>query len=739
MNPLEVVSFDVFDTLIGRARFYPDSVFDRVALQARFPEFKSLRKQAEARSDGTWDSIWKEFLKISGKQTSFVDQLAKAEWQTELEETFPIVSVCRLVTPQDIFISDMYITREMMVQLLEKNGLGKIDPSRIFVTPGGKSQAWIWQKISEKGIKIKEHIGDNSHSDVSSPSSKGISAFHYTGSQYTKSESSLVSIDRSDLANLSRIVRLSNPFDKGESSSLWNEFASMNVPFLVSAAHGVKSLVQEKKIRRVLFATRDCCFLEKVFGLLFPEVERHTFYCSRALYFNPTTDYIRYAKKLIDDDTLIVDIHGTGASLIAFIQGGLSVKPRILMISVSNSGEEIKKYGKGHLFIDGIGDNLERLNVDKVGTYFDFVGDTPIHQHNELDESKVKVLHDCFEKSIEIMERYFLKDLKDPNRSKWTDKFTSWCIANFHPETAKAAFVWEPYHFYTVCDLDHRRSEYRKKLGLSINQGAKCPQVVEQNKREEEEEHKQKQTQIAWKSQIGQDRYYVENVSRGAKKGFFLDIGAHNGVDLSNTFVLEKNFDWKGICIEANPFVFESLIKNRSAICVNVCLWSSEEEIVLEFPKANEIPEGNDMLVRISGLQGNDNYFASQFQQKERYKTIGVKLQTVLEQNNCPSVIDYLSIDIEGAELQVLKPFDFAKYHINFIAIEHGYRQEYRKQIRDFLLSKGFKLHRENQFDDEYENAIQKPTFEKTSKNQETIVVQNARLRRFPLGISIHK
>jgi len=719
---IKVASFDVFDTLIGRAHGHPDSIFDRVERETKFNDFKNLRKKAESQSDGTWNSIWEQFTKITNEKPHVVNFLKEKEWNIELEETFPIVPICKQVKSNDIFVSDMYITVEMMQQLLEKNGLGKVDKNKIFVSPGGKSQGWIWDTVKQKGYQVTDHIGDNLHSDVQTPKTKGIQTHHYQASQYTTKELDLIKISMFDLANLSRMLRLSNSQVEDVKFNLWNEFVSTNIPFLVMGAHGVYSKMKEKNIKRVLFATRDCCFLQKVFQKLYPDVEAHTFYASRVLYFHPTIDYIQYASKLIDNDTLIVDIHGTAHSLTEFIKGALKTKPHIMMMSISGNGQYIKNYGKGYYFVDGIGDNIERLNVDLVGTYFDFVGNQAISQHNELDESKVKVLHQCFQLAMIFMDKHFYS-LKDNKIYGWSNESTKWCLSHFHPNVAKSAFVWEPTHFYAVCDLDHRRNEYRQKLKLGTYKDAKCPKVVEENKTNNHivKIHlpviapKFDSSKIEYKSQIGQDKYYVENVINYGINGFFLDIGAHNGVNLSNTFVLEKNLGWKGICIEANPFVFEDLKKNRSSICVNQCLWSKETMLELEFPKSNEIPEGNDMLVRISGLEGNDNYFSSQFQKKDKHKVKTTTLEKVLDLNNCPLIIDYMSIDIEGAELEVLKVFNFAKYHINFITIEHGYRNDYKLKIREFLKLKGFKLHRENQFDDEFENEIQKVTYSSNS------------------------
>ncbi len=73
-------------------------------------------------------------------------------------------------------------------------------------------------------------------------------------------------------------------------------------------------------------------------------------------------------------------------------------------------------------------------------------------------------------------------------------------------------------------------------------------------------------------SQHGQDKYLVEEVFNYKENGFFLEIGAHDGISFSNTYCLEKDFHWRGICVEPIPELFEKLKNNRQCICENVCI-----------------------------------------------------------------------------------------------------------------------------------------------------------------------
>ena len=70
---------------------------------------------------------------------------------------------------------------------------------------------------------------------------------------------------------------------------------------------------------------------------------------------------------------------------------------------------------------------------------------------------------------------------------------------------------------------------------------------------------------MSYYSQAGQDEWVV-NFFKSKKNGFFLDIGAHNGIYINNTYYLEKNLEWTGLCIEANPIIFEELRNKRHEV-----------------------------------------------------------------------------------------------------------------------------------------------------------------------------
>ena len=181
------------------------------------------------------------------------------------------------------------------------------------------------------------------------------------------------------------------------------------------------------------------------------------------------------------------------------------------------------------------------------------------------------------------------------------------------------------------------------------------------------------------RSQAGQDYWIYAEAFNEKKGGYFVDIGAHDGIVFSNTYLLESKYHWSGICIEANPLSFDKLYVNRSATCLNVCLDRSEGEV-------------NFALREVSGgIVDHDVDNTEQNTCKaEIVKLKTTSLNTLLLDQQAPGVIDYLSIDIEGAEERVLAGFDFHRYLFKCMTIERP-----SQLLRDILRNNNYMFIRE--------------------------------------------
>lgn len=199
------------------------------------------------------------------------------------------------------------------------------------------------------------------------------------------------------------------------------------------------------------------------------------------------------------------------------------------------------------------------------------------------------------------------------------------------------------------------------------------------------------------KAQLSQDLFVLDYLKR-KRNGYFLEFGATDGHYLSNTFLLEKEFGWNGILAEPGRSWHVKLHENRNCIIDHRCVWSKSDE-VLNF---NETSEGE--LSTIDLFVGSD-WHAGKRNEKNIYKVETISLNKLLSEHNAPFEIDYLSVDTEGSEYEILSAFDFSKYKIKIITVEHNFTR-IREDLYRLLTANGFKRVFEtiSQFDDWYIN-----------------------------------
>ena len=183
------------------------------------------------------------------------------------------------------------------------------------------------------------------------------------------------------------------------------------------------------------------------------------------------------------------------------------------------------------------------------------------------------------------------------------------------------------------------------------------------------------------------------------KNGFFVEFGATNGKDLSNTYILEKHFNWSGILAEPAKKWHKELNLNRNCKIETDCVWSASGN-TLQFVEAKSAE-----LSTVSKFEKSDIH-ANVRIKKRKYNVRTISLVDLLVRHKAPQQIEYLSIDTEGSEYEILKDFDFSNYLIGVITCEHNFGVN-REKIRELLASNGFvQVHSEiSQFDDWYVNS----------------------------------
>ena len=183
-------------------------------------------------------------------------------------------------------------------------------------------------------------------------------------------------------------------------------------------------------------------------------------------------------------------------------------------------------------------------------------------------------------------------------------------------------------------------------------------------------------------SQFYQDLMVLtfQNQKMDLEEFFFVEFGATNGKDLSNSLLFEKTFGSKGIVAEPAKIWHSELFANRNCTIVTDCVWSHSNLNLEFFESVN--PD-------LSGLN-TEKLFYRKRQLEKSYLVKTISLLDLLQNNNAPKKIDLLSIDTEGSEFEILSAFDFEKWSFNVIICEHNFSKD-RKRIRNLLEKNGYK------------------------------------------------
>lgn len=172
-----------------------------------------------------------------------------------------------------------------------------------------------------------------------------------------------------------------------------------------------------------------------------------------------------------------------------------------------------------------------------------------------------------------------------------------------------------------------------------------------------------------------QDKWVVSQIGYGSP-GYFVEVGAHNGVRHSNTLTLEKHFGWTGLLIEANPELFRECLLNRpDSKCVEAAIGPTNAHNQ-NFAFAHGIGSPFSGLTRHMNREWLQNH---EFHNSTIRPVTTHTLLSILKQYNAPPTIDYLSLDVEGAEYAILesffqpKTFREDRFHIRYMTVEFLY------------------------------------------------------------------
>jgi len=177
-----------------------------------------------------------------------------------------------------------------------------------------------------------------------------------------------------------------------------------------------------------------------------------------------------------------------------------------------------------------------------------------------------------------------------------------------------------------------------------------------------------------YQSEIGQDKWVAETMFPGITNGFFLDVGSGDGYMESNTQALEAR-GWKGICIDPFPrnmggrtcHMFKDVVSNESGKRVLFHTAGDYGGI------ADTLGAGKDTAIKAPAVM-----------------LTTTTLDEILMRAGAPTFIHFMSLDIEGAELDALHGLSLDRYRFGAMAIEHNYEEPKRTQIRQLLKQHGY-------------------------------------------------
>jgi len=559
------------------------------------------------------------------------------------------------VQPEDILISDMYLSENQIRALIEKH---KSTKNELIVSSGGKAYGQIWDTKSIVD-RIILHTGDNRISDYINPMARNIPAEWISNIDLTEMESDLLKISN----ELSYCIRATRLTLQHEVDYMYDVCIQSLIPLAILLSLYIKSQVDEKEIKEVIFLSRDSYWIYIMFQMFFPHIKSKYVYFSRLLSSNSIkmNEFIT-SMNINEDKKLIIDLYGSGHTVNTFLDKIKNVS-YLLCFTWTNSFPAKST---------NITINNNLTNYTKL---LETIFSAP---HGSVDENGV-IMNPEYD--ILLLKPYMI---------------TINIFKSYYNTYAKYINVIENINYNyvkdTIINIINKPCEHLNKIKEIIHH---CQNHV---KHDEEICHP-----IPYFSQIGQDQYYIENIIKFKCNGVFVDIGAYDGITCSNTYSLEKYLNWTGVLVECNPNIIDTCRCNRTSPVCDKAAFNITSSVDFVIPNGEEIIGGNQQLAGIKTEIRNESkeYFSKAYGQLKIVHVNTININELFETYNL-SVIDYMSLDIEGGEFTVLNEINFEKYKILYIAVEHASIHSNQERIHNLLISKGYILVRNNKWDDEY-------------------------------------
>jgi hypothetical protein len=256
---------------------------------------------------------------------------------------------------------------------------------------------------------------------------------------------------------------------------------------------------------------------------------------------------------------------------------------------------------------------------------------------------------------IGICVGFYLASLRDANRFSWTLTPNNNLSLPSPDVSAQTNDGWKQIHVFVGNQVSSRQLAGASTISNSYFE------------------------KVQWFSQVRQD-LVVFKLLREKRNGYFVDLAANDAVKISNTYALEQFHGWTGLAIEPNPIYWSSLSFRKCHVAAAVIGQRTGEELLFRFPR-DKAPKGGLVGEQYDNKKSNRNNNSNEEQWR-----FAVSLRDVFEKFQVPSVIDYFSLDVEGAETFVMESFPFDQYRFDVLTVERA-----DDKLRNILEQNGYK------------------------------------------------
>jgi FkbM family methyltransferase len=171
--------------------------------------------------------------------------------------------------------------------------------------------------------------------------------------------------------------------------------------------------------------------------------------------------------------------------------------------------------------------------------------------------------------------------------------------------------------------------------------------------------------------------------------GFFIEVGANNGFNQSNTYYLEKFRNWKGILIEGIPELYqECLLERPQSQVINCALVSddfSEPYVTMTYSGLTSLVNGAFQNHEQEQIHLQKGAMAQGYLSCYQIEVPARTLTSILDEYGVKE-IDFFSLDVEGFELSVLQGLDFNKYRPKYLLIETSFKKDVDDYLKDYYI-----------------------------------------------------